>query len=84
VFHVSQLKPFTPDFSPVFSELPSVPQLDIADLSSDLILDCRLMKKGNAIVVQVLVKWSSLPAEMATWEDFYEIKQRYPVAPAWG
>jgi hypothetical protein len=42
------------------------------------------MKKGNAIVVQVLVKWSSLPAEMATWEDFYEIKQRYPVAPAWG
>jgi hypothetical protein len=64
VFHVSQLKLFTLDFSPVFSELPSLPQLDIAELQPELILNRRLMKKGNAAVVQVLVKWSSLSAKM--------------------
>jgi hypothetical protein len=84
MFHVSQLKPYTPDFSLVFSELPSVPQLDIAELQPETILDRRLTKKGNDVVIQVLIKWSSLPTEMATWEDFYVVKKRYPMAPAWG
>jgi hypothetical protein len=30
MFHVSQLKPFTPDFSPVFHQLPNIPALDIS------------------------------------------------------
>jgi hypothetical protein len=84
MFHVSHLKPYTPDFSLVFSELPSVPQLDIAELQPETILDRRLTKKGNDVVIQVLIKWSSLPTEMATWEDFYVVKKRYPMAPAWG
>jgi hypothetical protein len=84
MFHVSQLKPYTPDFSLVFSELPSVPQLDIAELQPETILDRHLTKKGNDVVIQVLIKWSSLPAEMATWEDFYVVKKRYPMVPAWG
>jgi hypothetical protein len=32
VFHVSQLKPYTPNHRPVFSELPSVPILDMAEV----------------------------------------------------
>jgi hypothetical protein len=66
VFQVSQLKPYIPDFSPVFSELPSVPPLDIAELQPETILDHRLTKKGNATVIQVMIKWRSLPADMAT------------------
>jgi hypothetical protein len=31
VFHVSQLKTFVPDYSPVFSTLPSFPELDTGD-----------------------------------------------------
>jgi hypothetical protein len=84
MFHVSQLKPYTPDFSLVFSELPSMPQLDIAELQPEIILDRRLTKKGNATVIEVLIKWRSLAVDMATWEDFNVIKQRYLMAPAWG
>jgi hypothetical protein len=35
-------------------------------------------------VVQLLVKWSSSLAELATWEDLQLLKQRFPHAPAWG
>jgi hypothetical protein len=68
----------------VFFELPSAPQLDLHDIEPELILDRRLTKKGNSAVTQVLVKWTSMPAEFATWEDFYVIKSRFSKAPAWG
>jgi hypothetical protein len=35
-------------------------------------------------VLQVLVKWSSLPESLATWEDLEALKQRFLKAPAWG
>jgi hypothetical protein len=40
------------------------------------------VSKGLRSVVQVLVKWSSSPAELATWEDLQPLKQRFPHAPA--
>lgn len=83
-FHVSQLKPFTPNYSPVFSELPTVVDLNTADLCPEAILDHRSVKKGNHAIPQVLVKWSKLPTHSATWEDFYVIKERFPGALAWG
>jgi hypothetical protein len=84
VFHVSQLKPFTPDFTPVFSALPSVPQLDLHELEPELILDRCLSKNGNAAVTQVLIKWTSLPNDLVTWEDYEVVKHRYPAATALG
>jgi hypothetical protein len=66
VFHVSQIKPYTVDYAPVFQPSSSLPQLDLLDLEPEAVLDRRLSKKGNSTVVQVLVKWSSLPLEMAT------------------
>ena len=42
------------------------------------------MKKGNAAVPQVLIKWSNIPEASTTWEDFYVIKDRFPTALAWG
>jgi hypothetical protein len=47
VFHVSQLKAFTIDHSPVFSQLTCIPALDVADLVPEKILDRRLVKKGQ-------------------------------------
>ena len=55
VFHVSQLKPFTPDYTPVFSELPKPPDLTAGDLQPVAILERRMRKKGDAPVVQLLV-----------------------------
>jgi hypothetical protein len=31
-----------------------------------------------------LIKWSGLPASLATWENVLELKTRFPRAPAWG
>jgi hypothetical protein len=81
VFHVSQLKSYIPDHTPVFQELPTPLQLDVAALTPQEILDRRL---DNASYLQVLIKWSSMPASMATWEDWTVLRERYPDAAAWG
>jgi hypothetical protein len=44
----------------------------------------QLTKKGNSTIVQVLVKWSTLSRDLATWEDYYVLRARYPSAPTWG
>jgi hypothetical protein len=84
VFHVSQLKPFTADYPPVFTELPTLVDLGAQDLQPERLLHRRLVKKGNNAVPQVLVKWTNLPEESATGEDYYVVKQRFPHAVAWG
>lgn len=59
-----------PDHTPVFASLPTPVMLDTVDVWPEQVLDRRLVKKGNAAHVQVLVKWSSLPPDHATWEDY--------------
>ena len=84
VFHVSQLKTFLPDHTPVFTELPTPLQLDVAELQPEEILDRRLIKKNNAAYLQVLIKWSTMPASLSTWEDYEVLRERFPDAAAWG
>jgi hypothetical protein len=84
VFHVSQLKPFVPNYTPVFDTLPQPMDLDRGPLAPVEILDRRMVKKGNAAVVQVLLRWSGLPSSCATWEDFTVAKNIFPKALAWG
>lgn len=67
VFHVSQLKAFVPDYTPVYSSLPVPVTLDAAAVQPEVILDWRLVKKGKVARVQALIKWTSLPVEHATW-----------------
>lgn len=84
VFHVSQLKQHVPDHTPVFQSLPKLPKLDTEDLSPTEILDRCLVKKGNAALLQVLVRWATLPVEFATWEDYTALQKRFSQAAAWG
>jgi hypothetical protein len=84
VFHVSQLKDYSPDYTPVFSELPTLPALDCVDTAPETVLDRRMMKKGNKAIVQVLIKWKHLPDETATWEDWDVLKVRFPEVLTWG
>jgi len=83
-FHVSQLKPFRPDFTPVYSSLPSSVDLHSVELEPEQVLARWLVKKGNAVIPQVLIKWSKLPEASSTWEDYNVVKERFPVALAWG
>lgn len=61
--------PFTPNYVPVFSELRKVNDLNKQGVVPIEVLDRRLVKKGNRAVTQVLVRWSNIPPESATWED---------------
>lgn len=83
VFHVSQLKPFTPDYTPVFGDLPRPPDLSTHALSPVTILDRRMCKNGDTAVVQLQVQWSTLSPDAATWEDYDVLRVRYPAATIW-
>jgi hypothetical protein len=54
----------------VYSTLPKMLALDLAELSPEKILDHRLVKKGDVTIVQVLIQWSGIPISLATWEDY--------------
>jgi hypothetical protein len=84
VFHVSQLKDYRADYTPVFSKLPQCPALDSMDMAPEAILDRCMMKKGNQAIVQVLIKWKNLPKETATWEDWDTLKTSFPDVLTWG
>lgn len=75
VFHVSQLITFTPDYTPVFGELPRPPDLLASSMTPVAILDRRMVKKGNQSLVQLKIQWDPLAPEAATWED-YHVRRR--------
>jgi hypothetical protein len=83
VVHVSQLKPFTAKYSPVFSELPRHPDLVSIELSPSAILERRMVKKGNEALVQLRVTWGMLWEEAATWEDADVLRRSFLSAPIW-
>lgn len=84
VFHISQLKPFTPNYSPVFKDLTSISDLSVGTPTPVAILDRRLVKKGNSATQQLLVQWSTLSKECTTWEDYSVLRTRFPDAAIWG
>jgi hypothetical protein len=84
VFRVSQLKPFTPNYTPVYNELLKVIDLEKEPLMPETILQRRLVKRGNMAIPQVLIKWGNLPADSAIWEDYYVVSKRLSGALAWG
>ncbi|KAK1606952.1 hypothetical protein QYE76_030625 [Lolium multiflorum] len=47
-----KIKEFRDDYSSVFADLPRPPALDVIDTVPEMILDRRLVKKGNAAVPQ--------------------------------
>jgi hypothetical protein len=65
---------------PTVSKIPNLVQGEVIPLE---IVDMRLVKKGNAAVTQILVKWSGVPADCATWEDYHVLKQQFPTATIW-
>jgi hypothetical protein len=84
VFHVSQLKLFTSNYSPVFEALPKV--VDLLELGTELvaIVDRRMVKKGNKAIVQIKVRWRNVDPNFTTWEDYNVLRARFPSAIAWG
>ncbi|XP_075085020.1 uncharacterized protein LOC142168259 [Nicotiana tabacum] len=75
--HVSLLK----KCHAVPDQIAYPPTIDIANPhcpNPEAILQRRMVKTENKVVGQVLVKWSGLSANHATWEYFNVLKTRFP------
>jgi hypothetical protein len=81
VFHVSLLKP-APSSPP--STVPALPDVDNNLQIPERVLQRRLHPRRAGAVPQLLIKWSGLDEDLATWEDEEAIRQQFPAAPAWG
>jgi hypothetical protein len=42
------------------------------------------VSRGAKMIMQGLIKWSTWPEMLSTWDDLQAIKQRFPTMPAWG
>jgi hypothetical protein len=81
VVHVSQLKLAAGYKGPVPATLPT----DLPEFAIPIqVLQTRGVTKGSRFVQQVLVEWSGLPRDLATWEDLEALRQCFPFVPAWG
>ena len=54
---------------PVSTDLTSVSTDPLTVQQPEKLLSTRIIRRGVNRVKQVLVQWSSMPPEMATWED---------------
>jgi hypothetical protein len=66
----------------VFSEIPVLRDFSQATLAPEVVLERRLVKKGNSVVPHVCVKWQGLPDTATSWEDWYVLKVIFPDAAA--
>jgi hypothetical protein len=81
VIHVSQLKRAVSPGEQVQQQLP------VANPAFQVpfkILQRRVCRKGGANISQILVQWTGMTEELATWEDAEALQQHFPAADAWG
>jgi hypothetical protein len=83
VFHISQLKEFGPGFAPIFQAVPPPIVFKQGSAQPVAILQRRMVQQGNVAATQVLIQWSGLPEEYATWEDYEVLRRRFPAAAIW-
>jgi Chromo (CHRromatin Organisation MOdifier) domain len=77
VFHVSQLKKKVGLGTNLLAKLPLIGPKGTTLLNPIAILDRRVVKKNNAVAVEILVEWANLPVEEATWEDYHFIREQF-------
>lgn len=82
VMHVSQLKKAIRATDKVSRELP-VQQEDEVCLPERVLQNRDYIKHGFK-GKQLLIKWTGMAEDLATWEDEHELKAKFPAAPAWG
>lgn len=78
VFHVSQLKKKVGSMVVVQTILPLTGNDGQFLVQHIAILQRQLVKKNNVAAVKVLLQWSNLPPEDATWEDYQFLKTKFP------
>ena len=78
IFHVSLLKKKVGNRVVVQYELPYTNDEGKFLVKTVTILQLQMVKRKNAAMVRVLVQWSNLPPEDATWEDYDFLRAMFP------
>jgi RNase H-like domain found in reverse transcriptase/Reverse transcriptase (RNA-dependent DNA polymerase)/Integrase zinc binding domain/Retroviral aspartyl protease/Integrase core domain/Retrotransposon gag protein/Chromo (CHRromatin Organisation MOdifier) domain len=78
VFHVSQIKKCKGVVRDITNQLPILGPKGNWRIEPLAILDRRVIKKNNQVAVEVLIKWSNLDEDEATWEDYEYIRHQFP------
>ena len=78
VFHVSCLKKHLGTHVTPSLTLPRITEDGIVQDEPLAILERKLVKRGNAAGVDVLVHWKGHTPEDATWKDYHDLQARFP------
>lgn len=78
VFHVSQLK-ISHGVTPVSASTNAIVEFQVPQSVLQ-----RRWTSGAHPIEEVLIKWSHMPASLATWENYELLRQQFPHASAWG
>jgi len=78
VFHVSLLKKKIGNRVVVQTTLPTTGEDGQFLVKPLQILQRQMVRTGSVAGVKVLVQWSNLPPEEATWEDYADLKAKFP------
>ncbi|XP_070007563.1 uncharacterized protein [Nicotiana sylvestris] len=78
LFHVSVLKKKVGSKITTQTTLPQTREDGQFLVAPVVILQRQMVKKGNVASVKVLVQWSNLAPEDATWEDYADLKTKFP------
>lgn len=84
VFHVSQLKKRIGEGKVVQTDLPGVDDQGELLVEPVVVLDRRLVKKGNDPATMVLIHWKNGSPTEATWEFWEYIHKKFPNFDPWG
>lgn len=84
VVHVSLLKQFVATADVVSQDLSIVLLDSAAKLEPAKVLATRNIRKGESVITQWLVQWTSMPASLPTWEEKSDVKHKFQKVPAWG
>nr|XP_016476697.1 PREDICTED: uncharacterized protein LOC107798241 [Nicotiana tabacum] len=77
-FHISQLKKKIGSHSATVTLPIVLSEAGHVLLQPEAILDRWMIQKHGRVVSQVLVKWFNAAPEDSTWEDYHDLKQRFP------
>jgi Integrase zinc binding domain/Chromo (CHRromatin Organisation MOdifier) domain len=78
VLHVSQLKKHISRGSTISPTLPIATPTGQLKIYPAQILNRRAIKRTNEAVPQLLIRWTNLPLEDASWEDYDLLERHYP------
>jgi hypothetical protein len=78
VFYVSQLKKKVGPTVEVQSKLPLVGPEGKLQIWPEAILERCIIKRNNAVAVEVLVQWTNLPVEETSCEEYDKLVQQFP------